>query len=205
MKFGQPSAWFERNLWRLRRAQDQDRNQAPPESEPALLAAPPSGSSLLGSVGDLKWVARCHGDDDFWLVANGRFLDPTKYAALFSAIGYTYGQNGTLFALPDARGRTLAAPGGASVRSAGQAVGQETVELTPSNMPAHRHAVMSGNAVVVVGDGGTGLPVFAPSAIGGGGDGEAATTFTTGCAGEGVPVPTLPPTLFVGALMICYA
>lgn len=36
-----------------------------------------------------------------WLPADGRFLDPVTYKALFDLIGYTYGRSGNNFALPN--------------------------------------------------------------------------------------------------------
>lgn len=39
-----------------------------------------------------------------WLAADGRYLDNGQYPDLFAAIGYTYGQSGTKFRLPDLRG-----------------------------------------------------------------------------------------------------
>ena len=40
-----------------------------------------------------------------WLWADGSFYDPSAYPTLFAAIGYTFGQSGAQFAVPDKRGR----------------------------------------------------------------------------------------------------
>ena len=43
-----------------------------------------------------------------WLLCAGQSLSTASYAALFSAIGYTYGGSGANFNLPDLRGRVVA-------------------------------------------------------------------------------------------------
>ena len=40
-----------------------------------------------------------------WMCCDGRFLNRDEYADLFNVIGYTFGQKGKRFALPDLRGR----------------------------------------------------------------------------------------------------
>ncbi|ANV88511.1 tail fiber protein [Picosynechococcus sp. PCC 7117] len=79
-----------------------------------------------------------------WLWADGSFYDPLNYPALFSAIGYTHGQSGSLFAVPDKRGRTGIGAGqgaGLSNRTLGQVLGEERVTLSISEMPSHSHGL----------------------------------------------------------------
>ncbi|MBS7526941.1 tail fiber protein [Fusibacter paucivorans] len=65
--------------------------------------------------------------------------------ALFNLIGVRYGGDGrTYFRLPDLRGR--AANGLSENRFLGTYWGQETVELSISNMPKHTHTLMGCNA-----------------------------------------------------------
>jgi len=67
--------------------------------------------------------------------------------ALFSLLGTQYGGNGvTTFALPDLRGRTPLSAGASvdpswqpSTYTVGQTDGQETVTLTPGQLPVHNH------------------------------------------------------------------
>ena len=72
-----------------------------------------------------------------WLVCDGSAVSRTKYAALFAAIGTTYGAgNGsTTFNLPNFTGRMPL--GGSS--NLGESGGEETVALTVSQMPIHSH------------------------------------------------------------------
>ena len=90
-----------------------------------------------------------------WVPCDGRMLNPQEYAALFSLIGATYGGNGlTTFAVPDLRGRLPIGQGqgkdnsqnNLSMRTVGQSFGTETVTLTESQMPAHRHQLTALNA-----------------------------------------------------------
>lgn len=77
-----------------------------------------------------------------WALCQGQTLAINTNAALFSLLGTTYGGNGsTTFQLPDLRGRAVrhAAPGAPQ----GTMAGQESVTLTPDQMPTHIHAVMA--------------------------------------------------------------
>lgn len=77
--------------------------------------------------------------------ANGQILSVQSYTALFALLGATYGGNGiTTFALPDLRGRAAVHEGqgpGLSPMERGQKLGQDQIQLNPSNMPAHSHAL----------------------------------------------------------------
>lgn len=103
----------------------------------------------LAQPGDLKWSARPLADDG-WMQCDGRALSRMDYAALFAAIGITYGpgDNETTFNIPDFRGRTLVGAGtgsGLTTRLRGQMNGAEQVALTEIQMPPHSHAPATGS------------------------------------------------------------
>jgi len=80
-----------------------------------------------------------------YLVADGRLLSIPQSTALFSLIGKTYGGNGTTdFAIPDLRGRVVIGSGqgpGLPAFTPGQILGQMSVTLTSSQLPAHAHTL----------------------------------------------------------------
>lgn len=84
-----------------------------------------------------------------WLDCDGSSLNTTTYAALFAAIGYTFGGSGTSFNIPDARGRATIGVGtgsGLTARALGATLGEETHVLTAgeSGLPAHTHTGTTG-------------------------------------------------------------
>lgn len=84
-----------------------------------------------------------------WALCDGQLLPITRYAALFSLLGTTYGGDGkTTFALPDLRGSAplMAGQGsGLTPRSPGESGGEETVTLSLTQMTAHTHGVAASN------------------------------------------------------------
>lgn len=86
-----------------------------------------------------------------WLACDGSAVSRTTYAALFAAIGTTWGvgDGATTFNVPDLRGRTLIGSGtgsGLTARTVGtQNIGEETHILTTNEMPAHNHPTTRGN------------------------------------------------------------
>lgn len=74
-----------------------------------------------------------------WLQCNGQAVSRTTYAALFSAVGTTYGagDNSTTFNLPNIVDRVIVGVSGS--KSLGWTGGAETVALMQANMPAHVH------------------------------------------------------------------
>jgi microcystin-dependent protein len=79
-----------------------------------------------------------------WLWQNGAFYEPSTYPTLFAAIGYTWGQDGSKFKVPDRRGRTSIGAGqgsGLTNRTLGQLVGEESTTLTVNQIPNHGHSV----------------------------------------------------------------
>lgn len=89
-----------------------------------------------------------------WLICDGRLLNITQNAALFSIIGTTYGGDGkTTFALPDLRSRVPVGVGqgtGLTVCSLGEKTGVETNKLSANNIPTLNGSVdlskLNGNA-----------------------------------------------------------
>jgi microcystin-dependent protein len=101
-----------------------------------------------------------------WLLCGGQAVSRTTFAALFSAIGSTFGSGdgSTTFNVPDLRGRAVAGldnmggnaasritSGGSGIAGTtlGAAGGEQTHTLTQTEMPAHTHTV----STVVVGGG----------------------------------------------------
>jgi microcystin-dependent protein len=79
-----------------------------------------------------------------WMECDGTLLNITDYPILFSVISNTYGGDGTTtFALPDMRGRTLLGVGtlGDDVYLLGVPGGEEVVQLTADQIPAHSHSL----------------------------------------------------------------
>ena len=83
------------------------------------------------------------------LLCDGSAISRSQYAALFAAIGTTYGSgagDGVTFSLPDFRQRVIIGAGAVggdtnrpTVRQLGQVGGTETYRLTPTDLPGHTH------------------------------------------------------------------
>jgi microcystin-dependent protein len=89
-----------------------------------------------------------------WLLCDGTGVSTTTYADLFAVIGYTYGGSGSLFALPDLRGRVpvgLDNMGGTDAlrldvtNTLGGSGGTQTHQLSTAEMPVHTHTQDSHN------------------------------------------------------------
>lgn len=97
-------------------------------------------------LGEIRMVGFNY-DPRGWAYCNGQLLSIAQNTALFSLLGTTYGGDGmNTFALPDLRSRVPvhAAGGrgnGLTNRILGEQFGQDSVTLTPQEMPAHAHAV----------------------------------------------------------------
>lgn len=79
-----------------------------------------------------------------WLWEDGSYYAPSAYPDLFAAIGYTYGQSGTNFKVPDSRSRVTVGAGtgtGLTTRTLGQTGGLEGVTLNLAQIPSHNHGV----------------------------------------------------------------
>lgn len=95
-------------------------------------------TSAIFQPGDLK-VSVAATITSGWLEANGATVSRTTYAALFSAIGTTYGagDGSTTFALPDFRDFFMI--GASGTRPLGSTGGEEQHTLTIAEMPNHSH------------------------------------------------------------------
>jgi microcystin-dependent protein len=77
-----------------------------------------------------------------WLVAQGQVVSRTTYAALFAAIGTTYGagDGSTTFALPDLRGEFLRGLDSGRGVDSGRTLGSAQADM----IEAHKHVVPQG-------------------------------------------------------------
>ena len=81
-----------------------------------------------------------------YLLCNGAAVSRATYAALFAAIGTTFGvgDGATTFNVPDRRGRATIGAGtgaGLTARTVGQIGGAETHVLSTAEMPSHTHSM----------------------------------------------------------------
>ncbi len=109
--------------------------------------------SQLGEIGMFAGTFAPDG----WLSVNGQTLAIASFPDLFSAIGTTYGGDGTTtFQLPNLIGRTPIGAGaapGLSPRTLGQIVGADTVQLTVNNLPPDAHSLPGGGFTGITGSG----------------------------------------------------
>lgn len=96
-------------------------------------------------VGDYKLSARSV-DYNGWLICNGRMLNVEDYPELYEIIGTNFGGGEGEFRLPDFTSRVIGMFGvsavvgsGLTTRSRGDEVGNETINLTVPQLPAHNH------------------------------------------------------------------
>ena len=114
-----------------------------------------------------------------YLLCNGAAVSRTTYAALFAAIGTTFGvgDGATTFNVPDFRGRARIGAGagaGLTNRALGATVGAETHVLATAELPAHTHTVETRNTTgadtgtVVSGNNATSMGQHTTSSVGSG-------------------------------------
>lgn len=114
-----------------------------------------AASGVGWAPGDVKATAKAAADAG-WLLCYGQAVSRTTYAALYAAIGTTYGvgDGSTTFNVPDLRGRVIAGQddmGGSSANrltgvtgsvdgdTLGGTGGAETHTLTTAELAAHAH------------------------------------------------------------------
>lgn len=116
----------------------------------------------LGAAGMLSMTAASTAPTG-WLLCDGSAVSRTTYAALFAAIGTSYGtgDGSTTFNLPDLRGRAPYGKGSHTDADAlgdndGVALGSRTPKhtLTTSEIPSHTHAMNMTQGLNVAGGGG---------------------------------------------------
>lgn len=97
-------------------------------------------------VGEIRMIAGTYAPTG-WALCDGSSLSIAEYAALYAAIGVTYGQGPTAdkFLLPDFRGRVPVHAGtgsGLTPRRCGESLGEERVMLTENDIPVHSHSIL---------------------------------------------------------------
>lgn len=79
-----------------------------------------------------------------WQACDGSLLSIAEYEVLYTLLGTTYGGDGVnTFAVPDLRGQAPVHQGqgpGLTRRTLGEVGGQESVTLTPLQIPQHTHS-----------------------------------------------------------------
>ena len=156
------------------------------------------------SIGDMK--ASMQSGISLWLLCNGAAVSRSTYSALNTLMAaqtppypYGNGDGSTTFNVPDLRGQVLAAIGtgtytGASTRTIGQFVGEETHTLITPEIPSHSHTA---------GTGGTFVGYNPPNSSLGGASNTNITLFNnTGNTGGDGAHNTMQPTLFAGNYFI---
>lgn len=137
-----------------------------------------------------------------WFFCVGQSLSTTTYAALFAAIGYTYGGAGATFNIPDLRGRVIAGKddmggssanrltglsGGVNGDTLGGTGGAETHTLTINEMPSHNHSTPTNDGS---GNTSAGIGSVASNSAG-----------TTGNRGGDLPHNNVQPTIILNYII----
>ena len=109
--------------------------------------APPPSIYLPGEIKAYAGSSAPSG----WLLCYGQLISRTLYAPLYAVIGTTYGAgDGSTFAVPDLRGRTIAGldnMGGSAANrldwatTLGTAGGEENHTLSNAELPSHSHTI----------------------------------------------------------------
>ena len=111
---------------------------------------------IIDRNGEIRWVPFNFAPRGS-VFARGQRLPIVGNEFLFANIGTRYGGDGRLdFAVPDLRGRIVVDDGhgaGLTPRSLASLTGTETVQLTISNLPGHRHSIPNGGTTQNTGSG----------------------------------------------------
>lgn len=78
-----------------------------------------------------------------WLICEGQSLSTAAYPELFALVQYDFGGGGASFSLPDLRAKFIAGYDNSQVDygTIGSGAGSNTVALTKSEIPQHKHTV----------------------------------------------------------------
>jgi len=97
-------------------------------------------------VGEIRMFAGNYAPQG-WALCDGSLLPVNGNEALYALIGNTYGGTASQnFAVPDLRSRLAMGEGQGTTltpRAIGQALGSETVTLTPTQLPMHNHSFLA--------------------------------------------------------------
>jgi microcystin-dependent protein len=103
---------------------------------------------MEGYLGEIRMFSGSFAPEG-WLPCDGRLVPRQGNQDLFAVLGQTFGGNGESFALPDLRGRSPIMPGmtntGSKYHTLGEEGGEQEVQLTYPQMPAHSHEPMASN------------------------------------------------------------
>jgi microcystin-dependent protein len=165
--------------------------------------------SYMAAVGDIVYSAGTTRTQA--LPANGAAVSRTTYAALFAAIGTTYGagDGSTTFNVPDITGRVIAgkeasatritsAVSGFSGATLGAVGGLQSHTLGSTEMPVHAHTALNSTLFGAI-VGGTGA---AMGAAGQAGDGYHTTANAGGSGGVTQPHRNMQPTIILNAFIL---
>lgn len=140
-----------------------------------------------------------------WVECDGSAVSRTTYAALFAAIGTTYGvgDGSTTFNLPSQARRVLVGKGGSGTATLGNAIGNtggsETHTLITAELPSHTHTVAN-----VAYTGYYANTILAGSSAQAGTVDSANSTVTTSSTGSGSAHNNMQPSLVMMMIMRAY-
>lgn len=145
-----------------------------------------------------------------WALCNGQLMSIAQNSALFSLLGTYYGGDGiSTFALPNLQGRMPLHWGSAQGSNyvLGEISGSPSVNILPSNLPAHSHTIAipvcnaaadlsdpTGAIEALPNDPSSGNTISSYTKAAGTG---VALPFPSGSTGQSLPISTMPPYLAI--------